>query len=97
MDGRGRCLDNIFVERLWRTVKYEDIYINQYGSLPELKTGLTKYFNTYNNYRPHQSLNDLTPGELHFGETKKTAFFQQFNNLNNDLINKDTTLMNSTF
>lgn len=97
MDGRGRCLDNIFVERLWRTVKYEDIYINQYVSLPEVKTGLTKYLNNYNNYRPHQSLNDLTPGELHFKETKTPAFFQQFNNLNNDLINKDTVLMKSTF
>ncbi len=71
MDGRGRCLDNIFVERLWRTVKYEYIYINQYSSMPEVKIGLTKYFNSYNNYRPHQSLNNLTPAEIHLGQNKK--------------------------
>jgi len=94
MDGRGRCLDNIFVERLWRTVKYEDIYINQYSSMPEVKLGLTKYFNNYNNYRPHQSLNNLTPAEVYFGQNKKTAFFQQFNNLNNNL---NTIPVQSTF
>ncbi len=81
MDGRGRCLDNIFIERLWRTVKQEDIYINHYESIHEVKAGLTKYFDRYNNYRPHQSLNNRTPAELHFGENKKTAFFQQFANL----------------
>ncbi len=94
MDGRGRCLDNIFVERLWRTVKYEDIYINQYSSMPEVKLGLTKYFNNYNNYRPHQSLNNLTPAEIHLGQNKKTAFFQQFDNLNNNL---NITPVQSTF
>jgi putative transposase len=88
MDGRGRCLDNIFIERLWRTVKQEDIYINHYESIPEVKAGLTKYFDRYNNYRPHQSLNDKTPAEIHFGENKKTAFFQQFANSH---INLNTT------
>lgn len=94
MDGRGRCLDNIFVERLWRTVKQEDIYLNQYDSMTKLKTGLTKFFDDYNNYRPHQSLNDLTPAEVYFGKHKKTAFFQQFTNLN---INLNTIPAKSTF
>ncbi|NCQ13155.1 MAG: IS3 family transposase [Candidatus Nealsonbacteria bacterium CG18_big_fil_WC_8_21_14_2_50_37_10] len=94
MDGRGRCLDNIFVERLWRTVKQEDIYIRQYNSIAEVKIGLTKFFNDYNNYRPHQSLNDKTPAEVYFGENKKTAFFQQFTNLN---INLNIIPAKSTF
>jgi len=94
MDGRGRCLDNIFVERLWRTVKQEDIYIRQYNSVAETKIGLTKFFNDYNNYRPHQSLNDKTPAEVYFNQNKKTAFFQQFANLN---INLNTVPTKSTF
>jgi putative transposase len=61
MDGRGRALDNIFVERLWRSVKYEDVYIKGYASLPELLLGLSAYFAFYNSERPHQSLGDLTP------------------------------------
>ena len=61
MDGRGRALDNIFVERLWRSVKYEDIYLKGYASLPELFLGLTDYFAFYNHERPHQSLGYLTP------------------------------------
>ncbi len=61
MDGRGRALDNIFVERLWRSVKYEDIYIKGYASMPELLLGLTEYFAFYNQERPHQSLGYLTP------------------------------------
>jgi len=65
MDGRGRCLDNIFVERLWRTVKQEDIYLNSYQDVLETKTGLNKYFPFYNNERRHQSLNYLTPQEVY--------------------------------
>jgi len=65
MDGRGRALDNIFVERLWRTVKYEDVYIKGYVSLPELLLGLTAYFAFYNGERPHQSLGYRTPDEVH--------------------------------
>ena len=60
-DGRGRALDNIFVERLWRTVKYEDVYIKGYVSLPELLLGLTAYFAFYNGERPHQALGNRTP------------------------------------
>jgi len=69
MDGRGRALDNIFVERLWRTVKYEDVYLKGYASLPELLCGLTEYFVFYNGERPHQSLSYRTPDVVyHSGE-----------------------------
>jgi putative transposase len=67
MDGRGRALDNIFVERLWRTVKYEDIYLKDYATVPALITGLTRYFTFYNQERFHQSLSYRTPAEVHFG------------------------------
>ncbi len=66
MDGRGRALDNVFCERLWRSVKYENIYLNQYDTVPQLHLGLTAYFNFYNHERPHQSLNYRTPAEEHF-------------------------------
>lgn len=65
MDGRGRALDNIFVERLWRTVKYEDIYLKKYDSLPSLLLGLTEYFMFYNDARPHQSLGYETPSTVY--------------------------------
>jgi putative transposase len=61
MDGRGRCLDNVFVERLWRSVKYEDIYIHRYEAVPELQQGLGRYFPYYNEERFHQSLDYRTP------------------------------------
>ena len=66
MDGKGRCLDNIFVERLWRTVKYEEVYLKSYENPSEALTGLKKYFNFYNNIRPHQSLNYQTPAQIYF-------------------------------
>jgi putative transposase len=65
MDGRGRALDNIFVERLWRSVKYEDIYLNDYTTVPALEAGLDSYFLFYNHERPHQSLAYRTPAEVH--------------------------------
>jgi putative transposase len=65
MDGRGRCLDNVFVERLWRSVKYEDIYLHGYEGVPELRTGLGRYFPFYNEERLHQSLEYRTPGEVY--------------------------------
>ena len=65
MDGRGRALDNIFVERLWRSVKHEDIYLKGYVTMPELQMGLTNYFEFYNTERPHQSLGNLTPIEVY--------------------------------
>ena len=66
MDGRGRALDNIFIERLWRSVKYEDIYLNRYASVPALFTGLDRYFTLYNQQRLHQSLGYRTPAEVYF-------------------------------
>ena len=66
MDGRGRALDNVFCERLWRSVKYENIYLNQYDTVRQLHTGLSAYFDFYNHERPHQSLNYRTPAEEHF-------------------------------
>jgi putative transposase len=66
MDGRGRALDNVFIERLWRSVKYEDIYMKEYNTVPQLQTGLADYFWFYNEDRPHQSLDYRTPAELHF-------------------------------
>jgi putative transposase len=67
MDGRGRALDNIFIERLWRSVKYEDIYIKDYQSIRALEAGLESYFRLYNYARPHQSLAYATPAEVYFG------------------------------
>ncbi len=61
MDGRGRTLDNIFVERLWRSVKYEDIYIRDYETAPQAIAGLGRYFNFYNRERLHQALDYKTP------------------------------------
>jgi len=66
MDGRGRVFDNIFIERLWRTVKYEDIYLHDYRDGVELEQGLTTYFQFYNTNRPHQSLDYRTPEHVHF-------------------------------
>jgi putative transposase len=65
MDGRGRCLDNVFVERLWRTVKYENIYLYGYESVPELEQGLGRYFPFYNHERLHQSLDYRTPAGVY--------------------------------
>ena len=65
MDGRGRAYDNIFVERLWRSVKHEDVYLNGYSAMGELLIGLTKYFAFYNTERPHQSLDNRTPQEVY--------------------------------
>ena len=65
MDGRGRALDNIFVERLWRSVKHEDVYLKNYASMPELLLGLAEYFVFYNSERPHQSLSYKTPDHVY--------------------------------
>lgn len=66
MDGRGRCFDNIFTERLWRTVKYEEVYLNSYNSFADAQNSLNRYFQTYNTKRLHQSLNYQTPAEVYF-------------------------------
>ncbi len=65
MDGRGRAFDNIFVERLWRNVKYEDVYLKGYGTMGELMIGLAEYFAFYNSERPHQALNQRTPAAVY--------------------------------
>ena len=65
MDGRGRCFDDIFVERLWRTVKYEEVYLKEYADVWELEESLRQYFEFYNYRRPHQSLNYQTPFEAY--------------------------------
>ncbi len=67
MDGRGRVFDNIFVERLWRTLKYEDIYLKDYQSVAELLRGLADYFEFYNHERPHQALDYRTPAAVYQG------------------------------
>jgi putative transposase len=65
MDGRGRALDNIFVERLWRNVKHEDVYLKGYATMGELTMGLAEYFAYYNGQRPHQSLRYQTPASVY--------------------------------
>ena len=67
MDGRGRALDNIFIERLWRTVKYEEVYLKQYKNMQDARENLSRYFKFYNTRRPHQALGYKTPQEVHFG------------------------------
>jgi putative transposase len=71
MDGRGRALDNVFVERLWRSVKYEDVYIRGYETVPELHRGLARYFAFYNDERLHQSLDYRTPAAVYRGTTAR--------------------------
>ena len=66
MDGRGRALDNIFVERLWRSVKYEKVYLNDFRTVQEAYQGLKEYFEFYNHERPHQSLDYRTPAEVYW-------------------------------
>jgi len=67
MDGRGRALDNIFVERLWRSVKYEDVYLKDYASMRQAVDGLGAYWHFYNTRRPHQSLGYRTPSVVYWG------------------------------
>ena len=66
MDGKGRYLDNIFVERLWRTVKYEDVYLKRYETVRQVKEGLNDYFELYNHRRLHQALDYKTPAQVYF-------------------------------
>jgi putative transposase len=66
MDGRGRAFDNIFVERLWRSVKYEEVYLKDYRNVAEARAGLHQYFPFYNQKRIHQALDYRTPHSVHF-------------------------------
>jgi putative transposase len=65
MDGRGRCMDNIFVERLWRSLKYEEVYLKDYGSVAEARASIARYFQFYNHQRLHQSLGYRTPAGIY--------------------------------
>lgn len=69
MDGKGRALDNIFTERLWRTIKYEEVYLHDYANPKEARRGLEHYLNFYNHERPHQALAYRTPAEVYFAKT----------------------------
>jgi putative transposase len=71
MDGKGRALDNIFTERLWRSIKYEEVYLHSYASPKEARQNLTRYLRFYNDERPHQSLEYRTPAEVYFGSENK--------------------------
>jgi len=75
MDGKGRWVDNVFVERLWRSVKYEEIYLHAYESPKEVNQALTRYFSFYNTRRPHQALDQRTPDAVYFaaGELRQAA------------------------
>ncbi len=74
MDGKGRALDNIFTERLWRTVKYEEVYLHDYAHPKEARQRLAQYFDFYNHRRMHQALDNQTPAQVYFGkETRRTA------------------------
>ena len=70
MDGRGRAMDNIFVERLWRSVKYEEVYLHDYEQVSEAVTNLRNYFRFYNHQRGHQALDYQTPAAIYFGKWK---------------------------
>lgn len=76
MDGRGRALDNIFTERLWCSVKYEEVYLHDYASPREARTGLSHYLSFYNHERPHQALGYLTPAELYFQKGAQSTLNQ---------------------
>ena len=65
MDGRGAWMDNVFVERLWRSVKYEEVYLKAYETVPEARHAIGDYLNFYNSIRPHQSLDNNTPDEIY--------------------------------
>jgi putative transposase len=73
MDGKGRWIDNVFVERLWRSVKYESIYLHAYETPREVRVALARYFEFYNGRRPHQSLGYRTPDEIYFGTHELTG------------------------
>lgn len=66
MDGRGAWRDNVFVERLWRTIKYEEVYLRAYASVPEARAAIARYMAFYNTRRPHSSLDGKTPDQAYF-------------------------------
>jgi putative transposase len=73
MDGKGRASDNIFTERLWRSLKYEEVYLHDYQSPKEARSGISRYLEFYNHQRLHQSLDYQTPAEVHFGSGQQIS------------------------
>lgn len=73
MDGKGRWVDNVFIERLWRSVKYEDVYLRAYENLPELQRGLDSWFTRYNHVRPHRALDGAVPWECYLRDQREAA------------------------
>jgi putative transposase len=73
MDGKGRCLDNVFVERLWRSLKYEEVYLHAYDDMAQARAGIGRYFGFYNGERAHQALGYQTPAAFYAGEARKAA------------------------
>ena len=73
MDGRGRWIDNVIIERFWRTIKYEDIYLKSYENGIELEKGISAFMDRYNKFRPHNSLDDATPEEIYSGKVALAA------------------------
>ena len=67
MDGKGAWRDNVFVERLWRTVKYEEVYLHAYDSVPDARASIGRYLDLYNRRRPHSSLDGMTPDQAYYG------------------------------
>jgi len=88
MDGRGRCMDNIFTERLWRTVKYEEVYLKSYRDIEGARNNLAAYFRFYNETRPHQALSYQTPAEAyHQNKNKKSSLkIQKLTNPNPSIL-----------
>jgi len=68
MDGKGAWRDNVFVERLWRTIKYEEVYLHAYDSVPEARAAIGRYLGFYNSRRPHSSLDGKTPDQAYFNQ-----------------------------
>jgi putative transposase len=72
MDGKGAWRDNVFVERLWRSVKYEEVYLHAYDTVSDSRLGLGRYFDLYNRRRPHSSLGRKTPDQVYFSQQPLT-------------------------
>jgi putative transposase len=72
LDGKGRWRDNVFVERVWRSIKYEEVYLHAYASVSEARTSIGRYLEFYNSIRPHSSLKALTPDQVYFNRLPET-------------------------
>lgn len=78
MDGKGRALDNVFVERLWRSLKYEEVYLSDYRNPKEARAGISRYITFYNNIRIHQALEYRTPAAVYFSRREETENILEF-------------------